>query len=66
MKSSVQKTYFLEERQRLKEETTDYVSILSFFSGFLAGKCLFSARLEHSRSNFVFDVPDDFIFGMLY
>ena len=36
--SSVQKTCVLQEHQRHKAEATEYVSILSFSSGILAGK----------------------------
>ena len=51
----------LQERQRYKAVATEYVSILSFFSGILVGKCLLNARLEHIRSNLVFDIRYDFI-----
>ena len=33
---------------------------------FLQDQPLLSAGLEHSRSNLVFEIPNDFIFGMLY
>ena len=55
LKSSVQKKCILQERQRYKAEATEYVLILSFFSGVLAGKCLLNARLERSRSSLVVD-----------
>ena len=60
------KTCILQDRLRRKGEATEYVSILSFLSGILAEECLLNARLEHSRSNLVFDIRYDFIFGMLY
>ena len=34
--------------------------------GILVGEYFLNPKLEHSRSNFVFDVRYDFIFGMLY
>ena len=66
LKSSVKNPYVLQERQTHKAEVTEYVSILSFFSMILTEKCLLNARLEHSRSNLVFDIRYNFIFEMLY
>ena len=70
LQSSVQKACVLQERQRHKPKATDYISILSFFSWNFFEECLLyarhHARLKHSRSNFVFDIRQDFIFGMLY
>ena len=56
----------LQECQGYKAKATDYISILSFLSRFLAGECLLDARLEHSKSNLVFDMRYGFIFEMLY
>ena len=44
-----------------KAEATEYVSILSFFSGILARKCLLTTRLKHSKFNLVFDIRYNFI-----
>ena len=47
---SVREIRTLQECQRDKEYTTDYVSILSQLSGFCAEQRLFYAGLEHTRS----------------
>ena len=60
--SSVQK----HERQRHKAKAAEYISILSFLSGILAGQYLLNGKMEHSRFNLVFDEHHNLIFGMLY
>ena len=66
LQSSVRKACVLQECQRHKGKATNYISILSFLSGILAAECLLNAKLEHSRSNLVFDIRYNFTFGMLY
>ena len=61
LQSSVQTTCPLQEYQRHK-----FCSILFLLSGILAEACLFNAKLEHSRSNLVYEIRNDFIFEMLY
>ena len=62
LNSILKKTCALKKCQRQKAEDTENIFILSFFSGILAEKCLLNARLEHSRSNLVFDICYDFTF----
>ena len=48
LKSSVQKRVFCKTAKGTKQRPLEYVSIVSFLSGILAGECLLNARLEHS------------------
>ena len=66
LQSSIRQTRVLQEYQRHKPGATDYVSILSVLCKILQILCILKTGPEHSRSNLVFEMLDNFIFGMLY
>ena len=66
LQSSVRQTRVLQEYQRHKPHATDYMSILPVLCEILQIICLLITGLEHPRSNLVFEMRDNVIFGMLY
>ena len=66
LQSSVRQTRVLQEYQRYKLRPTDYVSILSVLCETFVDFMLFNTGPEYSRSHLVFEVHNNFIFGMLY
>ena len=62
LQSTVRQTRLLQEYQRHKLRVTDYVLILSVLCESFADYMSFHTGLEH----LVFDMRDNFIFGMLY
>ena len=64
--SSARQTRVLQEYQRHTPRVTDYISILSVLCEILQIICLLITGPEHPRSNLVFEMCDDFIFGMHY
>ena len=66
LQSSVRQTRVLQEYQRHKPCPTDYMSILSVLCQILQIICLLITGPEHPGPSLVFEMRDNFIFGMLY
>ena len=66
IQSGVQQTRVLQEYQRYKPRAANYVSTLSLFCQIFQILYFFNTRLEHSRTNLVFEMRHGIIFEMLY
>ena len=66
LQSSVWKTRVLQKYQRHKPRATDSVLILSVLCEIMHILCLLNTGSEHSGFDLIFEMRDNFIFGILY
>ena len=66
LQSSVRQTRVLQKYQKHKPRATDSVLILSVLCEIMHILCLLNTGSEHSGSDLIFKMSDNFIFGMLY